>query len=466
MARAVFGVALDPARIPARYRVVNDVGAVARAFDKARPAGDAAPARYNAGQLGDAYGRLAGMVLARKLKDESPIWPAERREFVGLAGIPSPFADSELTDLVFMADAHQLGKGGVIGQISSAVSSAVAPVAKVVSSVQKTVDQGLRVAAPIVSAIPGVGPAVSQAMNVMANQGDLFAGSSIKGLVSAVGHPLDTIAKITGTGVGAAGAIAQGLYEGAAALPGQLATGAEWAYQGVSGLIGQGTQVLQSFGGTVWNQIEATNPSLSGELTSLFKGVTSEYAKFSGTFDNWSAALKGSGPGTYFGKLGGNFYSIVKDTAGHFLVKQHDAAVVPGSIASQVQDGTVAPVDANLFAANVTAGSGSQPIGVQGNQRPAAGVSLPGGPNGAAIATDQTSMALIAAAVKEALGIQPTAQGTLRATKAGGAAPAAQLAGIPVWLALGLGAAGLLLVVRGGVQLGPQHRPRYVRGRR
>ncbi len=439
--------------LPARYRRPG-----------AAPASESGvPARFNAAQIGEAYGRLAGIVLARKMSDGSPIWPAEREEHIRLAGIPEPFASSELTDLVYFADANQLGKGGVIGSISKAVSSAVAPVAKAVSKVQQTVDQGLRIAAPILSKLPGIGPAVGSAANVIANQGDLIAKGSVGGLWSSVTHPLDTIAKLTGGAIGETGAVGQGLYDGISALPGQVEAAGAWAAGGVSGLIGQGEQVLQGFGSSVWNQIESTNPSLSGELTSLFKGVSSEYGKFAGTFDNWSSALKASGPGSYFGKLGGNFYSIVKDTAGHFMVKKHDPAVVPGSIASQVQDGTVAPVDPNLFAANTTAGAGSQvnPVGVQGVSRTAAGVSLPGGPNGAAIATDQTSMNLIAAAVKEALGIDSTPSGKIVSTGAPAAAP--QLAGVPLWLALALGAAGLLLIVKGGVQLGPQHRPRYVR---
>lgn len=448
--------------IPARYRPRRPV-AVALSAELG--------ASLSAGEIGESFGRLASMVLASKLASgDAPLWPHERERLLKLAAVPEPFAShDDLTNLVFFANSDQLGKGGVIGSVTSAVSSAVNVVAKGVSTVQQKVDAGLKMAAPLVAAVPGIGPAAANAMNIVANQGDILAKSSPKGLVSLVAHPLDTIAKITGGVVGAGASVAGSVVQGVAALPGDIASGAEWAYDKVSGVIGEGSSILQEFGSSAWGAIESSNPSLSGELTSLFKGTGSAYSTFASTFDNWSSSLKGAAPGSYLGKIGGEFYSMAKDAAGHFSLTKHPASVIPSSIANQLSEGNLAPIASNLFAAAAKAGASPQlnTPSVQGVPINAAGVSIPGGPAGSAIATDQTSMNLISSLVSQLIGAKATPQGTVAPTRAAKAPAAAapQLASVPWWALLGIGLAGVAFVVKGGVQLGPDHRPRYTRRR-
>lgn len=432
--------------VPFRARIYRPVAAAPA------PARATRGVRLSARDLGEAYGRLASMVLASKLADGEIIGTGKRAHLISLAGIPEPFASHDMTNLVFYASADQLGKGGGISNVVKSVSKAV-------STVTKSADQVMRAAAPIVSAVPVIGPAIGKTMMIVANTQDIIAGSSLKSLVSSVTqNPASVLGRALGAGAGNVGAIVQAGAQGVADLVGDLGAAGSWAASGVASLIGSGENVFHNFASSAWSGLEASNPSLSGELSSLFQGIGSEYTKFSGAFNGWNAALKSSPAGTYFGKMGGQFYSVVKDAAGHFTLKKHDASVVPGSIASQVPDGQILPTDPNLFAANSMAGAFPQvnPRGAAGVPQYPAGISMPGGPGAAGLASDQSFPGILQQIIEQALGVKTTSDAKVKAT----GAKAVQTASMPTWLIIGVGLAGVVFVVRGGVSLAPKHRRR------
>lgn len=173
--------------IPGRYRYVGGVSPIPT---------PSAPV-IDADALGAAYERLGSMILAHKLVNgEAPVGPLMRSKLAARAGIPEPFASSDMTNLIYMASADQLGKGGVIGSIGKAVSGAVKTVAKAATGAVSAVSK-------VVAKVPIVGSTAAKILNVQTDIVNKVANSNIKGdsaIISAVA-PLAANAIVPGSGV-------------------------------------------------------------------------------------------------------------------------------------------------------------------------------------------------------------------------------------------------------------------------
>lgn len=396
--------------------------------------GDGDPVRYSPfpvkdkltpNELGRAYGRLAGLTLAYKLSRGNGYVPEPfRTKMVRAAGLGEAWDDHDLTLRILSAPSDDLGKGGVIGSISHAVSSVASSVTKplqritapVRAAITNITDKvpGLNVAgnlltgniatagkqfeaeaqamAPMISKIPGVGPALGAALNVVGS-----LGAQAKDVGSQLtANPMGALATLAGDVVGDVGSVVGGVFQGVAALPGQ-------AYSGIKGVASFGESLAQKFGSGTWAAIEKVNPSLSGELTSIFHGLGGEYASLHSAFDTWSSKLKFAGPGQYTGKIGGNLFTIVKDALGHFTVNKTPAANASDSLTTTIAEGGLVASDPSVMAGPMPAVGAPISIPDLGPLRagPAtnpAGVSLPMGPGDgfSSIPSDPSSMSLIA----------------------------------------------------------------------
>lgn len=425
-------------------------------------------------QLGESLERLASMALARKLRSPAPIDGSEAAVMVGLAGVPNTYAGQLLTDRILTASAEELGKGGIIGSISNAISSVaktvIQPVAKLVSS-----------AAPALKAVPGIGPALAMTVGQVANLTSTVAGGSIKSLTSGgipgilsngfggfIGQGVAGVLKggVSGLGkvVGEAVSIGGALVQGGAAVPATIAADAtaigqyvaqsdlgQWAggvansiggYLGgaassgggmLSSIMQGGRELVNTFDNSVVSMIESANPALSGQLTSIFQGLGSEYHEFGQVFDAWSSKMKFAPTNSIFtGKIAGQLYTMVKNELGNYSVTKTPVSNAPAAVNSIPDGRLVSPMELAGYGNPVNPAGSGQPMGSDGRGMSVspAGVSLPGGP----INPDQdpTSLALLRQAANDA-----------NAGK-----PSAMLAGVPTWAVAGLGIAAVAMVLK------------------
>lgn len=413
--------------------------------------------------LGDSLERFASMTLARKLRSPAPITADEANMMVGLAGVPRTRAGQMLTAQILQASADELGKGGVIGSISKAVSS-------VAQKVIVPVTRVMAAAAPILNKVPVIGPALGAAVTLQYNAANAMAHGNLSSLTSGgVAGTISHLVAGAGDAVGAVAAIGgagvQGLIQAPGTIASDIGAAGTWLAQGASGLvssvssylggdngsggffsslISSGKSLVSTFDASVASAIEGANPSLSGELTSMFHSLGSEYTNFQHVFDSWSASMKSAPTGTAaVGSLNGNLYSMVKDAMGHISLTQTPAVNAPAS-ASTLPNGSLTPAAqlSGLGVPTAPAGSGYGPGAsgsVAGLPTNPAGVSLPGGPINPG--TDPTSIALFNQAANQAnAGKRP----------AGTAAASPQLAGFPLWAVVGLGGAALFALFKGG----------------
>lgn len=403
-------------------------------------------------ELGESLERLASMALARKLKSPAPIDDSEARIMVGLAGVPNTRAGQMLTDRILTASAEELGKGGIIGSISSAVSkvakTVVAPVAKVMSTV-----------APILKIVPVIGPALSTAVSTTANLTTAIAGGSIKSLTA--GGVTGTLQRVVGyagaavgAGVAISGAVGEGIAEAPQTIYNDVAAVGQWAggvasdiggYLGgvtssgggmLSTIMTAGRGLVGSFDSSVVASIESLNPRLSGELTSIFQGLGQDYHEFGQVFDTWSAQLKASPANSVFtGKIAGQLYTMVKDGLGKMSVTKTPVQNAPPAVNSIPDGRLVTPSQLAGYGNPVNPAGSGAPMGSDGRGMPVnpAGISLPGGPISAS--NDPTSLRILGQAIDNA--------------NAGKDAASPMLAGIPTWAVAGLGVAALAMLLKG-----------------
>lgn len=394
-------------------------------------------------EIGAGFGRLTGLTIAHKQANGHFISSRDRRRLTAASGLGAAWADHNLTMRIMSETAENLGKGGVIGSISNAVSSAVNTVAKPIQQAVQIVTKPLenivskipvvgpniastisavtggsnaqgiidlvksdaKMAAPVLSKIPVVGPAVSAAMNLVGQAGQ--QGKDSAGMLTT--NPIGAVANFAGGIIGDVVGFAGNVVNGVISAPGQIfndiaALGGP-AYSGIKGFLSSGGGVLQQFGSSVWASVEQADPSLSGELTSLFHSAGADFASFGPAFDNWSRTLKNSPAGQYTGKVGDQIYTIVKDKVGHFTAQKTPVANASNSAVTQIPNGGLVPSDPSVYsAARPQVGTPNYPgytmAGLfqgQGVPTNASGVSLPGGPvNGVtSAASDPTSMALL-----------------------------------------------------------------------
>lgn len=131
-------------------------------------------ASLSAEMVGEAYGRLASMVLASKLASgDAPIGRNARAAMVAASGIPESLASHDMTNMVFFADSAQLGKGGTLGQIVNTVTH-------VVSQGVQGVDAVVRAAGQVITKVPIIGPAVGKIVMTAADAQDRIAKANLK----------------------------------------------------------------------------------------------------------------------------------------------------------------------------------------------------------------------------------------------------------------------------------------------
>lgn len=416
--------------------------------------------------LGSSLERLASMTLARKLRSPAPIDASEASMMVCLAGVPNTRAGQMLTDRILTAGVNELGKGDIIGSITGAVRSVaqkvVAPVTKVIAA-----------AAPILNKIPVVGPAIGTLATIQNNAVQAMANGNIKsltegGIAGTIGRLAGGVGSAVGAVVSVAGAGAQGIIEAPGTIASDVAAAGTWAYNEAGSMLGSvgsylgmnngaggmfsslisgGKSLISSFDSSVVSAIEGANPALSGELTSIFHGLGSEYTNFQHVFDSWSASMKGAPTGVAsVGKINGQLYSMVKDALGHISVTQTPLQNAPAAMTTMADGALVnASQLSGLGVKQPAAGSGYGPgysgsaAGLPTNP---AGVSLPGGP--ISVNTDPTSLRLLA---------QAAAQANAGKSPAGALSP--QLAGFPLWAVAGLGVVALMAVLKPGASAGP-----------
>lgn len=274
--------------------------------------------------------------------------------------------------------------------------------------------------APALSAIPGLGPIASTVANI--------AG---KGLTDLTAHPVSgALGDIT--------AIAASAVEGVVSAPGTLIKDAASLAQGaggwLQGFISPGTGLVQQFGQDVWSSIEKADPSLSGELTTLWHSLGNAYTAASGQFDGWTRQLKNAPSGQYTARSadGSDIFTIIKDAAGHFMASHTSASTVSPTVLNNLPAGTLRPSDPSLY------GMATSPVG-----QPAPGAQgFLSGP------------ATVPAGAWPSAG--PSYNGDSMAPDSGMTAPkpAVQEAGSS-WLVYALGAGALAMVLKGGRGRGP-----------
>ncbi len=432
-------------------------GGVARRIEPGRAASPLSPEYLTA--LGDSLERLASMALARKLRSPAPIDAAEAAQMVGLAGVPNTRGGQMLTEQILSASADELGKGGVIGSITHTISHVATQVVRPVSKI-------VAAAAPILDKVPVIGPALSGVVQVTANAAGAIAGGNLKSLTSGgVMGLTQKIAGWAGAGAGAAvglvGDVAQGIVEAPGTIGSDLMAAGQWAggeasniahdiggYLGGSSgsagffntLIQGGRSLINSFDSSVGASIERVNPALSGELTSIFHGLGSEYASFRTAFDSWSEQMKASPAGTAaVGSLNGSLYSIVKGLDGRMEVTKTPMQNAPASASSLPQGQLIPASQLSGYGVSVSPmGSGYGP-GFQGPVRGRdinpAGISLPGGPINPA--DDPTSLRILAQAANQA---NAGKGGPLSLLSSGYSTPLIAAAGLAIlYLTLGRG---------------------------
>ncbi|MDE2426941.1 MAG: hypothetical protein KGO96_13660, partial [Elusimicrobia bacterium] len=378
-------------------------------------------------------GRLGSMVASYKLANgEAPIMEPDRSKMIRAAGLSPHWDRHPFTNRVMSASAGELGKGGnIFKNVGGAISHAVSAVAKPIQSVVQKVANPIEAAvskipivgtagaqlikistggtniktaaadisgqaqslAPYLAKIPGVGPALGAVVGVAGNLGSQVLGVGQK----LTQDPLGALAMGAGDVLGDVGSVVDGAFHGLASFPGQ-------AFSGIEGLLSAGKSLAQRFGADTWAAIEKTSPSLSGELTSIFHGLGSTYTGAQYAFDKWSSSLKGAGAGSYVGKIGSNFYTIIKDVAGHFRVSQTPAGNASPSLTNLIPEGGLIPADSTVLASPQSPVGGYPPIPWNGQGQPMtpAGYSLPPGPSDAAGMTgDGTSTAMLNSALAD-----------------------------------------------------------------
>ena len=435
----------DPVQVPLGYKVVRMPSRKSRrtAFIPARPLSQGIAVALDG--LGESYERLATMVLARKLSDEQLIGPSERERLVNLSGVPDAFKDSELTQMVFFATADQLGKGGVIGQITSVVNKVVNPISKVVSNVSKSVATVAKSIAPVLSVVPVVGPMISKAVGAAAGGLEKAASSSIS---SVVRDPLGIVKAASQGAAGAEAIAAGGFVQSVGYAVGGVAQGATQLVTGVAQPIVAGMGDAGSWiAGAVSGTISGGTKLAGGFGDNFFKGFKTADPAFANLLTSWEGAIASAQPGAFLGKIGGQMVSVVKTATGALNITKHDSNAIPPSISGRVGEGALMPADANLFpTTNTIAGTSSSmttPAGASVSVNPA-GSSMPSGPNGSGILTDQGVVGMITQAIKDAMGIEATPDGKL-ATK-----PVVKEAGVPWWAVIGMGGAVAYAMFAGG----------------
>lgn len=378
-----------------------------------------------ASELGDQYERLVTGVLAHKLSQGQDVGPGDRARLLQMSGLNDSWHDTDITERIFTASADELGKGGFIGQVSHVVQQAakvVQPVTKVVRKIQTTADSAMRMAAPLVAKIPVIGQGAAIAMETVANQGDMIAGSSFKNVFS---NPGQTLGKILGTIPKDLAAVGGGVATGVADAAGYVEQGASYLGGMADGFLSSGASLFSGFGSDIMGGIKSSNPGLANAL-----------GTWGPTINGWGSSLLNASPGTYLGKAGGEIFSLVKGNNGLLTMAKHELSQISPALAGAIPEGGLAPTNAQVQPGSIAGAYG--PVGAaQGVDQNPAGVSLPSGPNGAAIPTDSASQALMEQMTQDAL--NPKSKG-----------PQVQTASVSPFMLLGLAGAAVAAIFFSG----------------